>query len=100
MQDNLPEGVGAMAALIKLPAGQLDRILTEAAQGEVVAAANLNSTDQIVIGGTAAAVARAVELAKAAGARALPLPVSAPFHCPLMQPAQERLKADLDQEAF
>src|SRR5580698_1808984 len=96
MQEAVPAGVGAMAALVKLPAGQLDRILAEAAQGEVVSAANLNSPDQIVIAGNAGAVARAMELAKAAGARALPLPVSAPFHCALMQPAQERLKADLD----
>ena len=100
MQEAVPPGVGAMAALVKLPAGQLDRILAEAAQGEVISAANLNSPDQIVIAGNAGAVARAVELAKAAGARALPLPVSAPFHCPLMQPAQERLKADLDAATF
>jgi [acyl-carrier-protein] S-malonyltransferase len=100
MQEAVPAGVGAMAALVKLPAGQLDRILAEAAQGEVVSAANLNSPDQIVIAGNAGAVARAMELAKAAGARALPLPVSAPFHCALMQPAQERLKADLDAATF
>ena len=100
MQEAVPPGVGAMAALVKLPAGQLDRILAEAAQGEVVSAANLNSPDQIVIAGNAGAVARAMELAKAAGARALPLPVSAPFHCPLMQPAQQRLKADLDAATF
>ncbi len=100
MQEAVPAGVGAMAALIKLPAGQLDRILSEAAQVQVVAAANLNSPDQVVIAGHVAAVGRAVELAKAAGARAMLLPVSAPFHCPLMQPAQERLKADLDLAAF
>jgi [acyl-carrier-protein] S-malonyltransferase len=100
MQEAVPAGVGAMAAIVKLPSGQLDRILAEAAQGEVVSAANLNSPDQIVIAGNAGAVARAMELAKAAGARALPLPVSAPFHCALMQPAQERLKADLDAATF
>jgi [acyl-carrier-protein] S-malonyltransferase len=100
MQEAVPAGVGAMAALVKLPAGQLDGILAEAAQDEVVSAANLNSADQIVIAGNAGAVARAMELAKAAGARALPLPVSAPFHCPLMQPAQERLRADLDAIPF
>jgi [acyl-carrier-protein] S-malonyltransferase len=100
MQDAVPPGVGAMAALIKLPAGQLDRILTDAAQGEVVSAANINSPEQIVIAGHAGAVGRAVELAKAAGARAMLLQVSAPFHCPLMKPAQERLKADLDSTAF
>ncbi len=100
MQEAVPAGVGAMAALIKLPAGQLDRILSDAAQGQVVAAANLNSPDQVVIAGHAEAVGRAMELAKAAGARAIPLSVSAPFHCPLMQPAQQRLRADLDRAAF
>lgn len=101
MQEAVPPGVGVMAALLKLPDGTLDGVLAEAAQGEVVTAANLNSPDQIVIAGHAGAVGRACELAKAAGAkRAVPLPVSAPFHCPLMAPAQERLKADLDAAAF
>ena len=101
MQEAVPAGVGAMAALLKLPDGKLDAILAEAAQGEIVTAANLNSPDQIVIAGNAGAVARAMELAKAAGAkRAIPLPVSAPFHCPLMRPAQERLKTDLDATQF
>ncbi|MFN3325156.1 MAG: ACP S-malonyltransferase [Bryobacteraceae bacterium] len=101
MQEAVPKGVGAMAALLRLPEGELDRILTEAAQGEVVTAANLNSPDQIVIAGHAGAVERAAELAKAAGARrAVILPVSAPFHCPLMKPAQERLAADLDATEF
>jgi [acyl-carrier-protein] S-malonyltransferase len=101
MQDAVAPGVGAMAALLKLPEGKLDAILEEAAQGEVVTAANLNSPDQIVIAGHTAAVNRAVELAKAAGAkRAVLLPVSAPFHCPLMKPAQERLAADLSSIAF
>jgi [acyl-carrier-protein] S-malonyltransferase len=101
MQEAVPAGVGAMAALLKLPEGKLDGILEEAAQGEVVSAANLNSPDQVVIAGNAAAVNRAVELAKAAGAkRAVLLPVSAPFHCSLMTPAQERLKADLDAATF
>lgn len=101
MQEAVPSGVGAMAALLKLPAGKLDAILAEAAQGEVVTAANLNSPDQVVIAGHAAAVARAMELAKAAGAkRAVALPVSAPFHCPLMSPAQDRLKNDLDATEF
>jgi [acyl-carrier-protein] S-malonyltransferase len=101
MQEAVPVGVGAMAALLKLPEGKLDAILAEAAQGEVVTAANLNSPDQIVIAGHAGAVGRACELAKSAGARrAVPLPVSAPFHCPLMRPAQERLKADLDGAEF
>ncbi len=101
MQEAVPSGVGAMAALLKLPAGRLDSILAEAAQGEVVTPANLNSPDQIVIAGHAGAVQRAAELAKTAGARrAVLLPVSAPFHCPLMKPAQERLKAELDATEF
>jgi len=90
-----------MAAILKLPEGKLDEILASAAQGEVVSAANLNSPDQIVIAGHAGAVVRAMELAKAAGARrAVPLPVSARFHCPLMKPAQGRLKVDLDATEF
>lgn len=101
MQEAVPPGVGAMAALLKLPAGKLDAVLAEAAQGEVVSAANLNSPDQVVIAGHAGAVNRAVDLAKAAGARrAVILPVSAPFHCALMKPAQERLRADLDSTEF
>jgi [acyl-carrier-protein] S-malonyltransferase len=101
MQEAVPPGVGAMAALLKLPEGRLPGILQEAAQGEVVSAANLNSPDQVVIAGNAGAVGRAVELAKAAGARrAVLLPVSAPFHCALMAPAQQRLRADLDSIDF
>ena len=101
MQEAVPEGVGAMAALLRLPESALPGILETAAQGEVVTAANLNSPDQIVIAGHTGAVARASELAKAAGARrAIPLPVSAPFHCPLMKPAQERLAADLHATTF
>jgi [acyl-carrier-protein] S-malonyltransferase len=101
MQQAVPDGVGAMAALLKLPMEKLDAVLAEAAQGEIVTAANLNSPDQVVIAGHAAAVARAMELAKVAGAkRAVSLPVSAPFHCPLMKPAQDRLKADLDATEF
>src|SRR5580700_7340748 len=101
MQEAVPPGVGAMAALLRLPAGKLEEILTEAAQGEIVTAANLNSPDQVVIAGHRAAVERAMELAKAAGAsRAVLLPVSAPFHCPLMKPAQERLEGDLHATNF
>jgi [acyl-carrier-protein] S-malonyltransferase len=97
MQEAVPPGVGAMAAVLKPPMDKLEQILAEAAQGETVAAANFNSPDQVVIAGHAGAVARASEALKAAGAkRVVPLPVSAPFHCPLMRPAQERLKADLD----
>jgi [acyl-carrier-protein] S-malonyltransferase len=101
MQEAVPQGVGAMAAILKLADGKLDGILAEAAQGEIVTAANFNSPEQIVIAGNAGAVARACELAKAAGAkRAIALPVSAPFHCPLMKPAQERMAADLNAAAF
>ena len=101
MQEAVPAGQGGMAALLKLPEGKLDSILAEAAGGEVVSAANLNSPDQIVIAGHMAAVERAVNLAKAAGAkRAVMLAVSAPFHCSLMKPAQERLRGDLDQVRF
>ena len=101
MQEAVPEGVGAMAALLKLPADKLDAILAEAGQGEIVSPAGLNSPDQIVIAGHTAAVNRAVELAKAAGARrAVLLPVSAPFHCDLLKPAQERMKPELDSTEF
>jgi [acyl-carrier-protein] S-malonyltransferase len=101
MQEAVPEGIGAMAALLKLPSDRLDGVLAEAAQGEVVSAANLNSPDQVVIAGHARAVERAMELAKAAGARrVVALPVSAPFHCSLMRPAQARLREDLDGTEF
>ena len=101
MQEAVPSGVGAMAALIGIPAEKLESICSEAAQGEVVAPANLNSPGQAVIAGHAGAVERAVELAKQAGARkAVLLRVSAPFHCALMKPAQERLSADLDAIDF
>jgi [acyl-carrier-protein] S-malonyltransferase len=101
MQEAVPPGVGAMAAVLKPPLDQFDQILAEAAQGEIVAAANFNSPEQVVIAGHAGAVSRASEALKAAGAkRVVPLPVSAPFHCPLMKPAQERLKADLDAAHF
>lgn len=101
MQEAVPAAVGAMAALLRLPEGKLDAILTEAAQGEVVTAANLNTPEQVVIAGHTGAVKRAMELATAAGARRVVLlPVSAPFHCPLMAPAQARLKPELDAIDF
>lgn len=101
MQEAVPAGAGAMAAVLKPPVERLEAILSQAAQGEVVSAANFNSPDQIVIAGHAGAVARASEALKAAGAkRVVPLPVSAPFHCALMEPAQRRLKADLDGASF
>jgi [acyl-carrier-protein] S-malonyltransferase len=101
MQEAVPQSTGAMAAILRLPEGKLEAILAEAAQGEVVTAANFNSPDQVVIAGHASAVERAMALSKTAGAkRAVPLPVSAPFHCPLMIPAQARLKPDLDATQF
>jgi [acyl-carrier-protein] S-malonyltransferase len=101
MQEAVLPGVGAMAALLKLPEGKLDSVLLEAAQGEVVAAANFNSPDQVVIAGHAGAVQRAMDLAKAAGAkRAIALTVSAPFHCALMKPAQAKMKGELDSVTF
>jgi [acyl-carrier-protein] S-malonyltransferase len=84
-----------------MPADKLDGVLAEAAQGECVTAANYNSDDQVVIAGHATAVARAMELAKAAGARrAQLLPVSAPFHCPLLEPAQRRMRPLLEETEF
>jgi [acyl-carrier-protein] S-malonyltransferase len=101
MQDAVSEGVGAMAAFLMLPPESLDAILTNAAQGEIVSAANLNAPTQVVIAGTTGAVQRAMELATAAGARkVVRLPVSAPFHCALMKPAQDRLALDLDATTF
>jgi [acyl-carrier-protein] S-malonyltransferase len=101
MQKAVPKGAGAMAAILRLPEGKLDGILAEAAAGEVVTAANFNSPDQVVIAGHARAVQRAADLAKAAGAkRAVMLPVSAPFHCPLMKPAQESMTRELEATDF
>jgi [acyl-carrier-protein] S-malonyltransferase len=101
MQRAVPAGVGAMAALLKMPADKLDQVLADAAQGEVVTAANYNSPDQVVIAGHAGAVQRAADLAKAAGAkRAVMLPVSAPFHCPLMKPAQDEMRPELEAVTF
>jgi [acyl-carrier-protein] S-malonyltransferase len=96
MQEAVPVGLGGMAAILMLDAAAIEQACREAAQGEVVAPANLNCPGQVVIAGHASAVDRAAELCKAKGAkRAVRLPVSAPFHCALMQPAQERLAADL-----
>jgi [acyl-carrier-protein] S-malonyltransferase len=96
MQEAVPVGVGAMAAIIGLDEAGVNQACAEAAQGEVVSAANLNGGNQIVIAGNAAAVARASERARALGAkRAIPLQVSAPFHCALMKPAEDRLAPEL-----
>ena len=98
MQEAVPVGQGAMAALLGLEAGVVDEICREAAGDEVVSPANLNSPAQIVIAGHRDAVERAIKLAKARGARhAVLLHVSAPFHCSLMEPAAERLARDLDE---
>ncbi|MBR0565719.1 ACP S-malonyltransferase [Azoarcus sp. L1K30] len=92
MQEAVPAGDGAMAALLGLEVDAVREACAEAAQGEVVEAANLNAPGQIVIAGAKAAVERAIEAAKGRGAkRAMLLPVSAPFHCALMGPAAERL---------
>lgn len=92
MQEAVPAGEGAMAAVMGLEADAVREACAEAAQGEVVEAANLNAPGQIVIAGAKAAVERAADAAKARGAkRAVLLPVSAPFHCALMRPAAERL---------
>ena len=101
MQSAVPEGVGAMAAILGLAPAQVAGICRQAADGQVVAPANLNSPEQTVISGHAEAVKRAVELASAGGAkRAVMLQVSAPFHSSLMAPAAQRLEADLRATAF
>jgi [acyl-carrier-protein] S-malonyltransferase len=101
MQEAVPVGVGAMAAVLGMAAEKVCEISHEAAQGEVCQAANINSPEQIVISGHAGAVDRAIKLAHERGAKkAVSLPVSAPFHCALMQPAQDRLAADLGTLGF
>jgi [acyl-carrier-protein] S-malonyltransferase len=97
MQEAVPVGVGAMAAILGMDYEKVAAVCQDAAQGEVCAPANINSPEQIVISGNTAAVERAAKLADERGAkRAKLLPVSAPFHCSLMKPAQDRLEADLD----
>lgn len=96
MQLAVPVGEGAMAALLGLEFDQVQQIAADARQGEVCDVANDNSPGQVVVSGSTAAIERAVELAKAAGAkRALLLPVSAPFHCELMEPAAEKMEEAL-----
>src|SRR5579871_1034693 len=96
MQEAVPVGVGAMAAILGMESQKVEEVCRDAAQGEVCSPANINSPDQIVISGNTAAVERAAKLADERGAkRAKLLPVSAPFHCSLMKPAQDRLEADL-----
>lgn len=97
MQSAVPEGVGAMAAVLGLDDDAVRAVCAEAAQGEVLAAVNFNSPGQVVIAGNKAAVDRGCVLAKEKGAkRALPLPVSVPSHCALMQPAAEKLRRAMD----
>lgn len=97
MQQAVPVGTGAMAALLGLEDSACEEVCREAAQGAVVAPANYNAPGQVVIAGEARAVERAMELAKQRGARrAIPLKVSAPFHCAMMQPAAARLALELD----
>ncbi len=101
MQAAVPVGAGAMAAILGLDAATVDAVAAEAAGGEVCQAANDNDPAQVVVSGDKAAVERAVEIAKAKGAkRALMLPVSAPFHCALMQPAAEAMAAALRDVAI
>jgi [acyl-carrier-protein] S-malonyltransferase len=101
MQEAVPVGEGAMAAILALDLAAIEKACHEAAQGQVVSPANINSPGQVVIAGQAAAVDRASELCKKAGAkRAIRLPVSAPFHCALMMPAQQRLALDLARLPF
>jgi [acyl-carrier-protein] S-malonyltransferase len=96
MQEAVPVGTGAMAAILGLDEAAVLKACADAAQGEVVSPANLNGGGQIVIAGSAAAVARAGECAKVLGAkRVIPLKVSAPFHCALMKPAGDRLQPEL-----
>ena len=101
MQEAVPFGEGAMAAILGAELDLINAVCKEASQGQVCSAANINSPNQVVIAGNAAAVDRAVDLLKERGARrAVKLNVSAPFHCALMKPAQERLAADLEQIDF
>jgi [acyl-carrier-protein] S-malonyltransferase len=98
MQEAVPVGVGAMAAILGLDLKTIESACAEAANGEICSPANINSPAQIVIAGNAAAVDRAIEILKAKGAkRAIKLNVSAPFHCDLMLPAQEKLARDLSE---
>jgi [acyl-carrier-protein] S-malonyltransferase len=103
MQEAVPEGQGAMAAVLGLASDKVQEVCEQASQGEgeVVVPANLNSPNQVVISGHKAAVERAAEAAKAAGAkRAILLPVSAPFHSPLMEPVVERLREEFQSVTF
>jgi [acyl-carrier-protein] S-malonyltransferase len=98
MQDAVPVGIGSMAAMFGIERDLLEEICCEAAQGEIISPANFNSPGQTVIAGATASIARAIDIAKAHGFRkSIVLPVSAPFHCALMQPAADRLAGTLDE---
>jgi [acyl-carrier-protein] S-malonyltransferase len=98
MQEAVPVGVGTMAAILGMDLDNVTAVCADASQGEICQPANINSSEQIVISGNTAAVERAIKLAEERGAKkAKLLPVSAPFHCPLMKPAQDRLEADLNK---
>jgi [acyl-carrier-protein] S-malonyltransferase len=101
MQEAVPVGIGAMAAILGLDVETIELGCAEASQGEVCSPANINSPSQVVIAGNCDAVDRACEILKAKGAkRAIKLNVSAPFHCDLMMPAQERLAVDLGDLSY
>ena len=100
MQEAVPIGTGAMAAVIGAELSEIERVCHEASQGEVCAPANINAPNQVVIAGNAGAVDRAMEMLQGIARKVVKLNVSAPFHCRLMMPAQERLARDLDALEF
>ena len=100
MQAAVPIGTGAMAAVMGAELNAIQRVCEEAAQGQVCSIANINSPNQIVIAGNAEAIDRAIEMLQGIAKRAIKLNVSAPFHCALMKPAQERLEPDLAKLVF
>jgi [acyl-carrier-protein] S-malonyltransferase len=100
MQEAVPVGTGAMAAVVGAELSEIGRICVEASQNQVCSIANLNSPSQAVIAGNTEAVDRAVELLSGVAKRVIKLKVSAPFHCALMRPAQDRLAADLEELNF
>jgi [acyl-carrier-protein] S-malonyltransferase len=100
MQEAVPVGTGAMAAVIGGELSEIERVCAEARGSEVCSVANINSPSQVVIAGNTAAVDRAIELMKEIARRVIKLNVSAPFHCALMKPAQDRLSSDLERLTF
>ena len=100
MQEAVPVGTGAMAAIIGGELSEIQRVCEEAGRGQVCSVANINSPNQLVIAGNTEAVDRAVDLLKGIAKRVIKLNVSAPFHCALMKPAQDRLALDLDELVF